>query len=254
MTNAEAWWEQFFDRQYAEIGLVPRGAEAERERDEAADFIIETLQLEPGQRLFDQCCGIGRISLPLARRGIHVVGVDRAPGYTEEARARCHGLPAEFHRADAADFVPGEPCDAAINWYTSFGYDDARNLKLLCRAFEALAPGASFILDYVNVPRTLANYQPNSCARRPWDGQGDLLVFQETTLDFHRGMFDTNWTYVYPDGSRQERKSATRSYLPNELVQLMQQAGFEDIQLYGSVEGEPYARLARRCILVGKRP
>src|SRR5262245_25674439 len=74
--SGHAWWNEFFDDAYADISLVPRTAEAERAQEAAASFLKSKLRLDAGATVFDQCCGIGRLSLPLAARGVRVVGVD----------------------------------------------------------------------------------------------------------------------------------------------------------------------------------
>jgi SAM-dependent methyltransferase len=142
------WWHTFFDATYADRNLVEHQAE---EADRAAAFIVERLDLAPGAVLLDQCCGIGRISLPLARRGVEVLGVDITPAYVERATAAAaaEDLPCRFECADAFEYVAPAPCDAAINWFTSFGYapDDRQNLRMLQRVHDSLETGGRFRRD-----------------------------------------------------------------------------------------------------------
>jgi len=102
------WWHRFFDLTYAEIGLT----ESDPERvARTVEFLHRVLELGEGMSLFDQCCGVGRLGLPLARRGVRVIGVDQTADYIEQAdrSARDENLPAEFHCADAFEFVTGHP-------------------------------------------------------------------------------------------------------------------------------------------------
>ena len=55
---------------------------------EEIDCVISLLGMAPGSRILDLCCGPGRHSLELARRGYKVTGVDRTTLYLEEANAR----------------------------------------------------------------------------------------------------------------------------------------------------------------------
>ena len=41
--------------------------------------------IEPGAHILDLCCGVGRHSLELVRRGFHVTGVDRTQLYLDRA-------------------------------------------------------------------------------------------------------------------------------------------------------------------------
>lgn len=59
-----------------------------------AEEFIERLALEPGLRVLDVACGSGNLSLPAARAGAVVSGVDIAPNLLEQARApRPRGSP-----------------------------------------------------------------------------------------------------------------------------------------------------------------
>jgi SAM-dependent methyltransferase len=250
----EPWWHSFFDATYADIGLRD-----EPERQEAVvDFLVEHLRLEPGDRVLDQCCGVGRISLPLARRGVDVVGVDQAAGYVERARERAEAekLPCRFHAGDAMKFVAPEPCDGAFNWFTSFGYseDDDENVRMLERAFESLRPGGRFVLEYQNVPRILAEFRDSFVERSlASDGKPRLMIV-ESKADFRRGMINGLWTIIHPDGRREPRVNSTRILMPHELVRMLERCGFGEIELFGSVEAEAFDRKSRRLIAVATRP
>lgn len=243
-----AWWESFFDETYATIGLETSD---EAKRDATVDTIISLLGVAPGARIFDQCCGIGRISVPLARRGFRVTGVDLGDRYAEVAKSRAPD--GDFHTGDAFTFVAPTPCDGAINWFTSFGYhdDDAVNVQMLRRAYESLKPGAKLALDYVNVPRVFGEYRPAMINRIAQPG-GELLLLQEPSIDFVRGMMLGTWTFVRPDGTREVRHVENRAFMPHELVRLFRDAGFTGVTLHGP-DATPFDRTSRRLVVVGTR-
>jgi len=58
------------------------------------DFLVDALGLAPGDAVLDAGCGPGRHALELARRGIHVTGVDISEPFIELARdaAAAEGL------------------------------------------------------------------------------------------------------------------------------------------------------------------
>ena len=68
----------------------------------AVEF-IERLALTPGTRVLDVACGSGNLSLPAARAGAVVTGLDIAPNLIETARrrARACGLEITFDEGDA---------------------------------------------------------------------------------------------------------------------------------------------------------
>lgn len=68
----------------------------------AAEF-IERLNLQKGMRVLDVACGAGNLSLPAARAGAEVTGVDIAEYLIEQARANAAGenLKIQFDVGDA---------------------------------------------------------------------------------------------------------------------------------------------------------
>jgi 2-polyprenyl-3-methyl-5-hydroxy-6-metoxy-1,4-benzoquinol methylase len=246
------WWQTLYDAIVADLVLVRKD---QPELQATVAFLTDRLHLLAGTSLFDQCCGIGSLALPLARAGVLVRGVDQAAGYIERARrqAQAEGLPCQFHVGDAFDFQPDQAVDAVLNWGTSFGNaDDQRNLQMLRRAFQALRPGGRFALDYQNVPRLLRHFQPFLVHQS--DKPGQTLIVRESTLDLAGGSLRQRWLFVLPDGNRQVRHSAVRLYLPHHLAGMLQQCGFADITFHGGVRGEPLGLDSPRCIVIARRP
>ncbi len=83
------------------------------------DTLIELLGLAPGARVLDVGCGPGRHSLALAKRGIHVVGVDIAERFVDLATEAATELSlsdhASFHVADARQLHFEAEFDAVIS-------------------------------------------------------------------------------------------------------------------------------------------
>ncbi|MBA7619403.1 hypothetical protein ES703_26742 [subsurface metagenome] len=71
------------------------------------DGVISLLKISPRARVLDLCCGPGRHSLELARRGFKVTGVDRTKLYLDEAQrqAEAEGLKIEFVQDDRGLFA-----------------------------------------------------------------------------------------------------------------------------------------------------
>ena len=80
-----------------DFGEVARHIEA------GAEEFIARLALAPGVRVLDVACGSGNLSLPAARAGAVVTGVDIATNLLEQARARAaaEGLTIQFDEGDA---------------------------------------------------------------------------------------------------------------------------------------------------------
>ncbi|MEW6405875.1 MAG: class I SAM-dependent methyltransferase, partial [Chloroflexota bacterium] len=74
----------------------------------ALDF-LSRIHIEPGMRILDVACGAGQISIPAARAGAKVTGIDIATNLIEQARerARAENLDAHFEEGDA-EMLPFE--------------------------------------------------------------------------------------------------------------------------------------------------
>lgn len=246
------WWSALYNEHLADMLLEPSSP---AEADATVRFLVEQLALRPGDRVFDQCCGIGRLAIPLARWGAELVGVEQAAGYVERARAAAAGLPATFHAGDAFRFVPDRPCHAALNWWTSFGYhpDDDANLPMLARAFDALVPGGRFALDMPNVPGVYAGFRPSEIHRRTTP-LGEVVMLRESQLDLARGLLHKRWTFLLPDGERIERPSTIKLYTPDRLVALLSAVGFVDARVFGATDASSLTLASPRCIVVARKP
>jgi len=250
----ESWWQGLYDDVLADV-LLERGDESEVRQ--TVDFLVRELGLRPGDTVFDQCSGIGSLSLPLAARGLHVFGVDQAVEYVERAqrRAQVRDLDCRFFAGDAFEFLPPRHCRAAINWWTSFGYaeTDTENARMLARAYESLEPGGRFALDTMNLPGVLRGFSERVVTRRQTP-QGEVSLTRQSGWDFSRGRLSKLWTFELADGRRLERPSSVRLYLPHALRELLEGVGFVDCRIFGSVRGEPLGLDSPRCILVGQKP
>jgi SAM-dependent methyltransferase len=240
------WWRELYDEDVADLLLERRGA---GETAALAEQIAGLLGVEPGDRVFDQCCGTGDITGALAALGLAVVGVDQAEAYIDRARRRAPG--AELHVGDAARFVAEPGCAAALCWGTSFGYceTDAENQRMLRAAFDSLEPGGRYALDVMSLPGVLRQFQGTMVDRRD-----DLHLIRRTTLDLEAGAMIKRWTFIAPDREVVERVSRVRIYMPHQIAGLMEEVGFEIAGLFGGPGREPLAIDSLRCVVLARRP
>lgn len=249
------WWRSFFDLTYARAELVPSDPGPS---EHAADCLVRWLNVAPGDLVMDQCCGVGRVALPLAARGVRLIGVDQSDAYVRLAREEAvrRRLDATFHVGDAMDWIAPEPCDAAFNWFTSFGYqvDDRENVRMLFSAWSSLRPGGRFALDYLNVPSLFRRFRSSTVHRPSGVGAAGLIILDEPTIDFRAGMVESTWTFLHADGRRDERTVRTRLLMPHELVRLFETAGFRVIDVLDGETGEPLSLGSRRVVILGERP
>jgi SAM-dependent methyltransferase len=216
------------------------------------EAMIRLLGLAPGASVLDLCCGPGRHSIEFARRGYAVTGVDRTRAYLDKARAAAarEALGCDFVESDMRAFSRSEAFDGAINFFTAFGYfdDPADDLKVARNLCESLKAGARLLVD-VNGKENLARkFRERDWSRRP---DGTIMLQERELLDGWRRIRN-RWIWIRGT-ERRESTLVLRLYSGAELASLLMQAGFRDVDLYGSLAPTAYDQHAERLIAVATK-
>jgi SAM-dependent methyltransferase len=138
-------------------------------------FYLDLARAEGG-RVLEVACGSGRVAVPLARAGHHVVGIDISPHMLALALAKLDrtGTSAHLEQADMRTFDVRRhgPFDLAIVAVKSFAYltEPADQLAALERIAEHLRPDGLFAIDFLH-PRPDWIGAPNGSMR------ADLLAY-----------------------------------------------------------------------------
>src|SRR5687768_7797900 len=78
-----------------------------RENDDGVAFYTALAQ-ETGGPVLEIACGTGRVTIPIARLGLDVTGLDVVPQMLDQARRKSTGLPIRWVEADGRDFALGQ--------------------------------------------------------------------------------------------------------------------------------------------------
>jgi len=205
----------------------------------------------PGGAILDVACGAGRHSIPLARRGYRVTGVDLSTTFLDEARRRseAEALSIEWHRGDMRDLPWRYRFDGALCFGNSFGYCDREGTRAFVRTLAAsLKPGAAFVLETgATAESLLPSLQP-----RRWMEVGDILFFSSATYDAAASRLDVDYSFVR--GSVRESATAhTWIYTVAELRELFATEGLIVEQLCSSATGDPFRLGDPRLLLVARK-
>jgi SAM-dependent methyltransferase len=247
MTTKQEWWQSFFRGISAE---VQRLALTEADAVEDADFIETVMKLEPGAKLLDVPCGLGRHALTLAAKGYQVTGVDITAAYIEEAKrlADKRGLSLELHELDMRKLPWQREFDAVYCMCGSFGYfDDQGNREFVAAAARALKPGGRLLIDGHVAESLLPKFQ-----HRDWMQFEDILLLQDRSWDLAGGRIDATWVGIRGD-EKETYTSSMRIYTFRELSAMLTEEGFTDLQAYGSHSLDPFRVGSRRLYLVARK-
>jgi len=213
--------------------------------------VIALLGIEAGAAVLDLCCGPGRHSLELARRGFKVTGVDRTSSYLEDAHAHAQeeGLNIEFVHEDMRVFARPEAFDAAINLYTSFSYfeNPADDEKVVANLYQSLKKGGVLVVDTMGKEVLARIYR-----ERDWYERDGALWLQERKVSPGWGWMNNHWIII-KGTERREFTLGHRLFSATELSALFKEGGFASAEVFGNLEGAPYDHQARRLVMVARK-
>lgn len=218
-----------------------------------AEQIITLLQPPDGAAVLDLCCGPGRHSVEFARRGFRVTGVDRTTRYLDAARARAAAasLTVEFVQSDMRRFRRAEHFDFALNLFSSFGYfeDADDDLQVLRNLRESLRPGGKLLMEMMGKEPLCRVFQERSWQRY---GEADEYLLEERKIRSGWDWMENRWTWIR-GGEHRVFTFGMRIYSGAELARALRDAGFSQVQLYGSLAGTPYDHTAQRLVALAVR-
>lgn len=210
-------------------------------------FYVEEAQ-RAGSPVVELGVGTGRIAVPTAAAGVHVIGVDSSPGMLEVCReqAELAGV------ADLLDLRLGElespPVEERValvtcpfRSYLHLLDDDAR-LRSLRAVFGLLVPGGRFVFDVFapgadDIADTHARWlerEPGIFERADWDSRARTLTLSVRSED--------------------GETSLVLAWLSNdEWRALLERAGFQVVGCYGWFDRRPYAG-GEDTVWVARRP
>jgi SAM-dependent methyltransferase len=205
-----------------------------------------------GGAVLDLCCGPGRHSFALAKRGIRVTAVDRSEFLLNKAKAEAArlNLEIEFVLDDMRRFVRSHSFSLILNMFTSFGYFDDKedDLTVLRNAYQSLQPGGAMLIDVLGKEPLARRYQPTSSTQ---GADGVLLIERhEICEDWTRCR--NEWILV-KGATAKSFNFQTRLYSGQEMKDIMLLAGFEEVAVLGDLDGNEYGIDANRLIAIGRK-
>jgi len=205
-----------------------------------------------GGMALDLCCGPGRHSVELARRGFAVTGVDRSPFLIERARERAleSGVSIEWVMEDMRRFRRPRAFDLACNLFTSFGYfeDEADDLRVLGNIHESLNDGGALVMELMGLERLARTWQNSMCE----DFADGMTILRRPRLRDNWRRVANEWVLI-KDGHTRTFHFEHSLYSGRDLAKCLLHAGFPEVQLYGDLAGSEYGLDATRLVAVARK-
>lgn len=246
MTIAPDWFREWFDSPYYHKLYF------ERDEKEAAAFIDRLLvYLDPpaGSGILDAGCGRGRHSRLLADRGFDVTGIDLAPSSIEYAR-RFETENLHFFLHDMRQPLGANIFTHVFNFFTSFGYfrTEREHTNAIRTISQALKPGGTFVLDYLNV-----HYSEDHLVHRSKKEIDGIVYFLTKWYDethFYKKILIEDESLEAP----LEYTEKVAKYSLGDFSDMFSWHGLQIQEVFGSYDLGPYhIKNSPRLILVARR-
>jgi 2-polyprenyl-3-methyl-5-hydroxy-6-metoxy-1,4-benzoquinol methylase len=195
--------------------------------------------------LLDLCCGNGRISVHMAKRGFKAVGVDISKAFIEDAnkKAREHGV------SDRTKFLEGdvrrlkevlkgvsEPFDVVVNAWSSIGYfPKEEELSVFKQARELSKEGAIlFIIETAHTEFFSVKFTPKCYSEIE-----NIVILENRAYDPKTAQLNSTWT-IYKRHKNDLKfidkvDFQLHIYSLSELFELLKRAGWQTVAHYGSL-------------------
>jgi len=256
------WWKTLFNSLYlktdADVVENTQNTRAD------VDLIIALTHIEPNDSILDICCGQGRHCFELASRGYrHVQGIDRSRYLVRLARKRTveQGYSSiRFSEGDARRLrIQSDTFDCVIIMGNSFGYfeKEQEDLQVLKEACRVLRHKGTLLLDVTDGRWMHRNFSPRTwewidqqslvCRERNLGADGKRLISREVVIQAEQGVIADQFY-------------AERLYTVEELQQLLEEAGFQNIEHKSNVNARSdrndgdLGMMAHRIILTATAP
>ena len=242
------WTDPHIAQELLETHLNPATDAASRRPEiieASVNWLVETLNPQPGAAWLDLGCGPGLYTSRLAQRGLRVTGVDFSQSSLAHARrtAAEQDLSITYRQQDYLTLEDEAAYDVVSLIYGDFcPLFPAERATLLARIHRALKPGGRFVFD-ASTPEQHTRYgmgvnwyaAPEGGFWRP----GPHLVL-EHGFSYPDDIFLDQHVVIEPDGTPTVYRFWFQDYTPPRITAELADHGFNVESTWGDLTGAPY--------------
>lgn len=220
-------------------------------------FYKKWLPKNEDAKILELCCGTGRLTLPIAKAGYNICGVDYTSSMLEQAKMKASeaGLDINFVEADIRTLSLQEKFDLIFIPFNSIHhlYKNEDLFKALDRVRNHLKEGGLFLLDCFNPniqyivegekeQKVIAEYTTK-------DGR-EVLIKQIMRYESATQINRIEWHYFINGKFHSIQNLDMRLFFPQELDSYLECAGFNIIHKFGNFEEEAFSCNSEKQIYV----
>ncbi len=230
------WWKNIFNAYYLKTdGDV---VEDQNITSFEVSFFSKVLGIRPDHYILDLCCGQGRHSIELAKRGFeNVEGLDRSRYLIQKAKSNVKklGLICKFREGDARKLpYPPDSFDILMILGNSFGYFESikDDYQVLKEVFRILKPWGKILIDLTDGEYLKDNFQSRS-----WEWiDKNYFVCRERSLSLDKQRLISREVINHVNkGVLVDQFYAERLYSRKSISEILEKLGFSDIKFHGTI-------------------
>lgn len=208
-------------------------------------------------KILELCCGTGRLTLPLAKDGYNICGVDYTASMLQQAKIKASelGLNIDFIEADIRELSLLEKFDLIFIPFNSIHHlykneDLFRTLNVVRNhlkekglfLLDCFNPNIQYIVDAEKEQKVIAEYTTS-------DGR-EVMIKQTMCYENATQVNRIEWYYFINGRFHSIQNLDMRLFFPEELNFYLERAGFTIIHKFGSFEEEVFSDKSEKQIFV----
>ncbi len=220
-------------------------------------FYQRWLPKNKNARILELCCGTGRLTIPIAKDGYDISGVDYTSSMLKQAKtkAAATGLEIEFIEADIRSLVLPEKYDLIFIPFNSIHhlYQNEDLFKTLKTVKNHLKPGGLLLLDCFNPNiqfMAAGEKEQKEIAEYTTKDGREVLIKEHMQYENKTQINRITWHYYINGVFDSIQNLDMRLFFPQELDSYLEWNGFTIIHKFGSFEEEAFNDNSEKQIFV----
>lgn len=220
-------------------------------------FYTKWMPQDKNARILELCCGTGRLTIPLAKDGLNICGVDHSSSMLRKAKIKAakEGLNIEFIEADIRTLDLPEKYDLIFIPFNSIHhlYKNDDLFKTLTVVKNHLNEGGRFILDCFNPNiEFIVNGQkePQEITKHTLDDGRKILIKQVMRYESETQINRIEWQYFINGAFDSIQNLDMRMFFPQELNTYLKWNGFSITHKFGGFGEEAFNDHSEKQIFI----